>query len=70
MLYRGTDHAFSTAKFHEIVGDKSHTLHVIKSEHNHVFGGVAFEKWPVNENSCKHDDEAFLFRLHPALSKL
>ena len=49
MIYRGTDHAFSTAKFHEIVGGKGETVHVIKSEHDHVFGGVAFETWPVND---------------------
>ena len=70
LLYRGTDHAFSTAKFHEIVDGKGKTVHVIKSEHDHVFGGVAFETWPANGQQDKHDDKAFLFKLHPTLAKL
>jgi hypothetical protein len=42
LIYRGTEKQFSTAKFHEIVDNQGPTLHVVKSEHDHIFGGVAF----------------------------
>ena len=40
-------------------------LHIIKSEHDHLFGGCAFEKYPNKDNEDKQDDKAFLFQLHP-----
>jgi hypothetical protein len=46
-----------------LVGGQGPTLHIIKSEHDHIFGGCAFEKYPTSGD--KHDDKAFLFRLHP-----
>ena len=47
------------------MGDQGPTLHIIKSEHIHVFGGCAFEKYPKNHGEDKQDDKAFLFQLHP-----
>ena len=49
----------------KLVGDQGPTLHIIKSEHIHVFGGCAFEKYPKNHGEDKQDDKAFLFQLHP-----
>ncbi len=51
-----------------LVGNQGPTLHIIKSEHDHLFGGCAFEKYPNRQNGSdenKHDDKAFLFQLHP-----
>jgi hypothetical protein len=51
-----------------LVGNKGPTLHIIKSEHDHLFGGCAFEKYPNRKNGRDEsiqDDNAFLFQLHP-----
>ena len=68
MLYRGSEQDFSHANFVKLVGGQGPTLHIIKSEHDHVFGGCAFEKYPKCQNGNyenKQDDKAFLFQLHP-----
>jgi hypothetical protein len=49
----------------KLVGGQGPTLHIIKSEHDYVFGGCAFEKYPTKQYECKQDDKAFLFQLHP-----
>jgi hypothetical protein len=49
----------------KLVGGQGPTLHIIKSEHDHIFGGCAFEKYPNKHAEYKHDDKAFLFQLHP-----
>ena len=52
----------------KLVGNQGPTLHIIKSEHDHIFGGCAFEKYPNRKNGNnedKQDDKAFLFQLHP-----
>ncbi len=51
-----------------LVGNQGPTLHIIKSEHDHIFGGCAFEKYPNRQNDKdddKQDAKAFLFQLHP-----
>jgi hypothetical protein len=48
----------------KLVGNQGPTLHIIKSEHDHLFGGCAFEKYPNPKNGYnedKQDDKAFLF---------
>jgi hypothetical protein len=65
MLYRGSEQEFSHANFVKLVGGQGPTLHIIKSEHDHLFGGCAFEKYPNGSNENKQDDKAFLFQLHP-----
>jgi hypothetical protein len=49
----------------KLVGGQGPTLHIIKSEHDHLFGGCAFEKYPSKDREYKQDDKAFLFQLHP-----
>jgi hypothetical protein len=65
LLYRGTEQDFSHANFVKLVGGQGPTLHIIKSEHDHLFGGCAFEKYPTKNTENKQDDKAFLFQLHP-----
>jgi hypothetical protein len=65
MLYRGSEQEFKSANFVKLVGGQGPTLHIIKSEHDHLFGGCAFEKYPNGSNENKQDDKAFLFQLHP-----
>ncbi len=52
------------------MGNQGPTLHIVKSEHDYLFGGCAFEKYPSGYNESKHDDKAFLFQLHPNQIKL
>ncbi len=63
LLYRGSEHEFSNANFQRLVGNQQPTLHIIKSEHDHIFGGCAFEQYPTG--GSKRDDKAFLFQTHP-----
>jgi hypothetical protein len=65
MLYRGSEQEFTSANFVKLVGNQGPTLHIIKSEYDHLFGGCAFEKYPTNHGYKKQDDKAFLFQLHP-----
>jgi hypothetical protein len=65
LLYRGSEQKFSNANFQRLVGNQQPTLHIIKSEHYHIFGGCAFEKYPTGESVNKRDDKAFLFKTHP-----
>ena len=53
------------------MGNQGPTLHIVKSEHDYLFGGCAFEKYPNRSHGeDKHDDKAFLFQLHPNQIKL
>jgi hypothetical protein len=70
LLFRGSDLRYSNANFTRLVGNQSPTLHVIKSEHDHIFGGCAFEKYPTGDGIGKRDDKSFLFQLHPNQVKL
>jgi hypothetical protein len=70
LLYRGSEHKFTNAKFDELVGNQGPTLHIIKSEHDYIFGACAFEKYPYKGSGrgdyyWKADDKSFLFQLHP-----
>ena len=65
LLYRGSEQEFSNANFQRLVGNQQPTLHIIKSEHDHIFGGCAFEKYPTGDGVNKRDDKAFLFQTHP-----
>ncbi len=61
LLYRGSDNGFSYEDFNRLVGNQGPTLHVVKSEHDYIFGGCAFEKYPTGDGTNKRDDKSFLF---------
>jgi hypothetical protein len=61
LLFRGSEQDFSNANFTRLVKDQAPTLHVGKSEHDHIFGGCAFEKYPTRDGTGKIDDKSFLF---------
>ncbi len=52
------------------MGNQGPTLHIVKSEHDYLFGGCAFETYPAKNGEHKQDDYAFLFQLHPNKIKL
>lgn len=47
LLYRGSEQEFNGTKFVRLVENQGPTLHIIKSKHDYLFGGVAFEKYPI-----------------------
>ena len=61
MLFRGSEQNFSNANFTKLVVNQGPTLHIIKSEHDYVFGGCAFEKYPSPSKDDIPDDKAFVF---------
>jgi hypothetical protein len=73
LLYRGSEQEFTHDNFKRLVGNQGPTLHIIKSEHDYLFGGCAFEKYPNRQNDKdedKEDAKAFVFQLHPNQVKL
>jgi hypothetical protein len=68
LLYRGSEQNFTHDNFKQLVGNQGPTLHIIKSQHDYLFGGCAFEKYP--NSGSKEDAKAFLFQLHPNQVKL
>jgi hypothetical protein len=65
LLYKGSEQEFNHENFRRFVGNQGPTLHIVKSEHDYIFGGCAFEKYPNRQNGsnddCKEDAKAFLF---------
>ena len=50
LLYRASEHDYTTRSFHECCDDKGPTLIVIKSSEGWIFGGYATQSWEcVNE---------------------
>ena len=74
LLYRGSEQNFANASFDQLVGNQGPTLHIIKSEHDYLFGGCAFEKYPKSQSGKGDyyipDDKSFLFQLNPNQIKL
>jgi BTB/POZ domain-containing protein KCTD9 len=73
LLYRGSEQNFTHDNFKRLVGNQGPTLHIIKSQHDNLFGGCAFEKYPDRKNDkdeYKEDAKAFVFQLHPNQVKL
>ena len=66
LLYRASEHEFSSEAFHEQCDKKGPTIVVIRNEHNHVYGGYASVSWNV-ELAEQADPSAFLFMIRPTL---
>ena len=62
LLFRGTRDGFTSNLFHKKLNGSGATLHLIKSEHNRVFGGYRTVSYPDNERYNK-DSTAFLFSI-------
>ena len=62
LLYRGSEHEFSAAKFHELCDDKGPTFTFICSQFGNVFGGYTNISWRSDDDGVyMKDDKAFLF---------
>ena len=66
LLYRASDHDYSSVKFHELCDKKGATLTIIHNEYDHIFGGFANESWNIHELQIT-DPNAFLFSIKPKI---
>lgn len=66
LLFRASDHGYSSDKFHEYCDEKGSTITIIVNEYNHVFGGYAKESWQKPERQIT-DANAFLFMIRPKI---
>merc|ERR1719203_1567517 len=49
LLFRASEHGYSSDKFHEFCDEKGSTITIIENEHGHVFGGYAERSWKKQE---------------------
>ena len=62
LLYRASRDGFSSRKFHEKCDDTKHTISIIYTDNNNVFGGYTSIQWNSGSAWTK-DENAFLFLL-------
>ncbi len=59
LIYRASEHEYTTSSFHECCDDKGSTLIVIKSSEGWIFGGYTTQSWkvvnPNNRGSIYYD---------------
>ena len=61
-MFRGTRDGFTKKVFHQKLSRQGATLHLIKSEHNRVFGGYRNVSYP-NNGGYDADLNAFIFSI-------
>ena len=64
LLYRGSEHKFSSKVFHKMCDKKGATLIIIHTESDHVFGGYVTQSWDIDEEDI-FDPTAFLWIIRP-----
>lgn len=62
LLYRASEHDFSSKEFHTNCDDIPNTLVIVKSKNGYIFGGFTNAKWN-NKDVYIADESAFLFSL-------
>lgn len=60
LCWRGSEHNFSVAKFHQRCNDKGASITIIKNTAHKVFGGYITKSW-MSVGNFVDDKEAFLF---------
>ena len=64
LLFRGSEHGFECAKFHELCSNKGATVTITYNEYDHVFGGYVTKSWDT-KNKNVDDPTAFLWMVRP-----
>merc|ERR1719203_1184637 len=69
LLFRASEHGYSSDKFHEFCDEKGATITIIHNEYDHVLGGFASKSWlgGDQQNEQITDPHAFLFALRPKI---
>ena len=65
LLYRASEHAFSTHEFHQQCCHKGATITIIHNNKDFIFGGYASKSWPTPNGREVKDPNAFLFVIRP-----
>eukprot|EP01083_Nonionella_stella_P184739 671800_1 len=65
LLYRASKDGFDLNIFHQKCDDKTPTLVIVKSEHNHIFGGYTEKSWKGDGNWVS-DKNAWIYLLRSA----
>lgn len=63
MLYVGSEHAFSAARFHEICDNQGPLVAVAKSEHDCIFGYYSSVAWHSSGGPLILEGQTFLFKI-------
>ena len=68
LLYRASENAFSSTKFHELCDDEGPTIAIIESNWGNIFGGYTTKSWKKDDDDYyfgmyKTDENAFLFMI-------
>ena len=64
LLFRASKDGFSAKSFHSKCDNKGATITIVRSEHNHVFGGFTTQSWESpSDGKWKTDDKAWLYVL-------
>ena len=66
LLYRASEHSFTTKSFHKHCDRKGATITVIHNESDYIFGGYTNKSWSCSKKQ-KKDPNAFLFSIQPTL---
>merc|ERR1711933_692079 len=69
LLFRASEHEYSSEKFHDFCDEKGSTITIIENEHGHVFGGYAEKSWKRQQQKI-FDPNTFLFMIRPKMSKI
>ncbi len=56
LIYRASEHGYTSYSFHEYCDHKRPTLTVIKSRGGWIFGGYTTESWEYNSYGCIYND--------------
>ena len=68
LIFVGSEHKFSSIKFHELCDNMGPTLSVVKSEHDQVFGLYTEIAWTSEGGNEEAVANSFLFKLTDAKS--
>ena len=63
LIFVGSEHEFSSAKFHQFCDNKGPTLSVAKSEHDHVFGFFVEAPWESEGDNKSPEVNSFLIKI-------
>ena len=62
LIYKASKHGFDGKLFHNKCDEKGPTITIIRSQHNHVFGGFTNQSWD-SKSKFKKDNKAWIYVL-------
>ena len=67
LLFRASEHNYSSAMFHLLCNNKGPTITIIHNSNDHIYGGYTSKSWemPVIRDKSIEDPNMFLFMIRP-----